>query len=79
MDTCAEDEKYNGYTMFCQLMKLPSSVIKQRTEEMQKELALLQESTNNTIRGRKVLEEKNTKMTVELSKARYRRKAALNE
>lgn len=65
--------------MFCILMKLPTSVINQRTEDMEKELALMEESTRRTIKEREVLEENIAKMTVEAMKTRIRRKTVVNE
>lgn len=60
-------------------MKLPTSVINQRTEDMQKELNLMEEDTKRTIKEREALEEKIAKMTVEAMKTRIRRKTVLNE
>lgn len=65
--------------MFCKLMKLPSAVLKERTEKMQKELALMEENTKKTVRERKILEEEMAKKTIEEMKGSMRRKTAIDE
>ena len=79
LEPCAQDEKYNDISMFSKLMKLPTAVILQRTEEMEKELVLTEESSKKTVLERKILEKRIANMTVEALKTRIRRKKAVIE